>query len=97
MDFILSLLAKTIEQVGHTLLNNWPYLLASAAIAASLKLYIDSNRVSAFLLRYRQAGIMGATAAAVGTPLCSCGTTAVILGMMANLMPWGPVVAFMVA
>ncbi|HSB01795.1 MAG TPA: permease [Anaerolineales bacterium] len=97
MDFILSLLVKTIGQVGHTLLNNWPYLLASAAIAACLQLYIDSNRVSAFLLRYRQAGVLGATAAAVGTPLCSCGTTAVILGMMANLMPWGPIVAFMVA
>jgi hypothetical protein len=97
MDFILSLLAKTIGQVGHTFLSNWPYLVASAAIAALLKLYVDSNRVSAFLLRYRQVGVLGATAAAVGTPLCSCGTTAVLLGMMANLMPWGPIVAFMVA
>ncbi len=97
MDFILSLLIKTVGLVGHTLLNNWPYLIASAAIAACLQLYVDSSRVSAFLLRYRQAGVLGATAAAVGTPLCSCGTTAVILGMMANLMPWGPIVAFMVA
>jgi uncharacterized membrane protein YraQ (UPF0718 family) len=33
----------------------------------------------------------------VGTPLCSCGTTAIILGMMSSMMPWAPIVAFMVA
>jgi len=97
MDFILSILTRTIGQVWYTLLTNWPYLFVSTAIAAVLKLYVDANQVSAFLRRYRQAGIVGATVAAVGTPLCSCGTTAVLLGMMANLMPWGPIVAFMVA
>ena len=34
---------------------------------------------------------------AVATPLCSCGTIAVVLGMMASSMPWAPVVAFMAA
>ena len=97
MDFILSILTRTIGQVWHTLLTNWPYLFISTAIAALLNLYVDANQVSAFLRRYRQAGVVGATVAAVGTPLCSCGTTAVLLGMMANLMPWGPIVAFMVA
>jgi hypothetical protein len=38
-----------------------------------------------------------ATAVAVGTPLCSCGTTAIVIGMMASLMPWAPIVAFMVS
>ena len=38
-----------------------------------------------------------ATAAAVTTPLCSCGTTAVVLGMMASVISWAPIVAFMVA
>jgi uncharacterized membrane protein YraQ (UPF0718 family) len=37
------------------------------------------------------------TAVAVATPFCSCGTTAVILGMMASTIPWAPIVAFMVA
>jgi uncharacterized membrane protein YraQ (UPF0718 family) len=34
---------------------------------------------------------------AVTTPLCSCGTTAIVLGMMASVMPWAPIVAFMVS
>ena len=31
------------------------------------------------------------------TPFCSCGTTAVLLGMLASSAPWAPLVAFMVA
>ena len=97
MSFILSLLMDTLAQVWHTLLGNWPYLLVSAVIASLLTLYMDMDRISAFLQRYRRAGVVAATAAAVGTPLCSCGTMAVILGMMAGMMPWAPIVAFLVS
>lgn len=97
MDFILGLLQRSFEQVLLSLLHNWPFLLASILIAAVLTLFVDARRVSAFLARHRGAGVGVATAAAVGTPLCSCGTTAVVLGMLASTMPWGPVVAFMVS
>ena len=97
MDFILGLLQRSFEQVLLSLLHNWPFLLASILIAAVLKLFVDARNVSAFLARRRGAGVGMATAAAVGTPLCSCGTTAVVLGMLASTMPWGPIVAFMVA
>jgi len=97
MSFILSLLIDTLVKVWHTLLGNWPYLLFSAVVAALVSVYMDQDRVSAFLQRNRRAGVVAATAAAVGTPLCSCGTMAVILGMMAGLMPWAPVVAFLVS
>ena len=66
-------------------------------IATALKLFIDTEKISAFLGRHRRAGVIAATGAAVATPLCSCGTTAVVLGMMASTMPWAPIVAFMVA
>jgi uncharacterized membrane protein YraQ (UPF0718 family) len=97
MDFVVNLLVRSFEQVVLSLLHNWPFLLASIVIAAALKLFVDSRKVSGFLARYRGAGIGAATAAAVATPLCSCGTTAVVLGMMASTLPWGPIVAFMVA
>jgi uncharacterized membrane protein YraQ (UPF0718 family) len=95
--FFIELLAKTFAQVWHTLSANWLFLLASAIIAATLKLYVNQDRVAAFLQRNRKAGVFIATGAAVGTPLCSCGTTAIILGMMAGNMPWAPIIAFMVA
>jgi uncharacterized membrane protein YraQ (UPF0718 family) len=97
MEFILNVAIKSIEQVWLSLLHNWPYLAVSMMIAALLKLYINTEKVSAFLNRYRGASVVAATTAAVVTPLCSCGTTAVILGMMASKMPWAPIVAFMVA
>jgi uncharacterized membrane protein YraQ (UPF0718 family) len=34
---------------------------------------------------------------ALATPLCSCGTMALVLAMLATSMPWAPIVAFMVA
>ncbi|HEY3344314.1 MAG TPA: permease [Anaerolineaceae bacterium] len=94
---VLDLFAKTLLQVWVTFTHNWPFLIVSILIGVILKLYLDQDKVSAFLLRHQRAGVLGATAAAVGTPLCSCGTTAVILGMMAGSLPWAPIIAFMVA
>lgn len=87
----------TLTQVWHTLSVNWPLLLISALIATAMKLYVDQKKVAALLKRHRGAGVAGATLVGVTTPLCSCGTTAVILGMMANMLPWAPIVAFMVS
>lgn len=97
MDFILNLTIQSIGKVWLTLQHNWPFLLISVVIAALLKLYLSADKVSAFLKRYSEAGVLAATVASVTTPLCSCGTTAVVLGMMASTMPWAPIVAFMVA
>ena len=97
MEFILNVAITAIEQVWLSLLHNWPYLAMSVVIAALLKLYVNAERAAALLNRYRGASVVAATAVAVATPLCSCGTTAVILGMMASKMPWAPIVAFMVA
>jgi uncharacterized membrane protein YraQ (UPF0718 family) len=62
-----------------------------------MKLYLDQDKVAAFIQRYSRLGVIASTAIAVATPLCSCGTTAVILGMIAGSMSWAPIVAFMVA
>jgi uncharacterized protein len=97
MDFIEALLLDSTGKVWVSLTHNWPFLVVSVLIAVALKLFTNPDKISTFLIRHKKAGIVGATAAAVGTPLCSCGTTAVILGMMASLIPWAPIVAFMVA
>jgi uncharacterized protein len=96
MDFI-PLVEQSVKQVLLSLQHNWPYLAASILIAALMQVFVDVKKVSAFLGRHRRAGVTAATAAAVATPLCSCGTTAVVLGMMATTMPWAPIIAFMVA
>ena len=97
MEFTFDLALKAVAQVLVSLQHNWPYLLASVVIATLLKVNVDTQKISAFLNRNRSAGVIAATAAAVTTPLCSCGTTAVVLGMMASTLPWAPIVAFMVS
>jgi uncharacterized membrane protein YraQ (UPF0718 family) len=97
MDFILKLLGESVSKVFVSVTHNWPFLLASIVIAALLQQYVDAGKVAGLLRRFRRAGVAVATTAAVATPLCSCGTTAVVLGMMASTMPWAPIVAFMVA
>jgi uncharacterized membrane protein YraQ (UPF0718 family) len=96
-EFILNLIFQSAKGVWLTFLHNWPFLLFSILIAVILKLYIDAERLAGFLTRYGKASVIASTAAAVATPFCSCGTTAVILGMLASRMPWAPIVAFMVA
>jgi uncharacterized membrane protein YraQ (UPF0718 family) len=97
MEILINLLVDSIGKVWISFSHNWPFLLASVLISVGLKLYIRPEKIKAFLTRYRKAGVLGSTAAAVATPFCSCGTTAVILGMIASTIPWAPIVAFMVA
>lgn len=97
MDFIAALLVEAARQTALALAHNWPYLLASLLVAGALEAFVDTERVAAFLARFRAVGVVAATGAAVATPFCSCGTTAVTLGMMASAMPLAPIVAFMVA
>lgn len=97
METILNLGIHAAERVGHTMAVNWPYLAASIVLAAAMKAFLNEQKIGLFLQRHRRAGVVTATAAAVTTPLCSCGTTAIVLGMMASVTPWAPIVAFMVA
>lgn len=91
------LATTTAGQVLLTFAHNWPYLLLGGMVAAALKLYVNQATLTRLLQQYRNGAVFSATGLAVATPLCSCGTTAVILGMLASTLPWAPIVAFMVS
>lgn len=97
MDFIVNLFIETLGKVWITFTHNWLFLFASVLISVGLKLFVKPEKISTLLTRYQRVGVLVSTAAAVATPFCSCGTTAVILGMIASTIPWAPIVAFMVA
>jgi uncharacterized protein len=94
---ILSLLQYTFSKVIETFSHNWFLLVISILISAALKLYINQDAIARFLRRNAKNSVLISTGIAVGTPFCSCGTTAVVLGMMASTVPWAPIVAFLVA
>src|SRR5512140_1945426 len=94
---ITPLLQDTLAKVIGTFAHNWYLLVISILISAALKFYVDQNAIAGFLRRNTRNSVLMATGVAVGTPFCSCGTTAVVLGMMASTIPWAPIVAFLVS
>ena len=91
------LLGRVAGDVMGTLAADWPYLLLSIVAAAAIPVYVGTDRLGAWLSRRRWVAISGAVLLATLTPFCSCGTTAIVLGMLATRAPWAPIVAFMVA
>ncbi len=86
-----------VAQVVATLAHNWPFLGLGILSAAALRVYVGVDRIAALFRRRTGTAVTGSVAAAVLTPFCSCGTTAVVISMLASAVPWAPVVAFMVA
>ena len=97
VTWIADLLGRVAGDVGSTLAADWPYLLVSIVAAAAVPVYVGTDRLGAWLSRRRWVAISGAVLLATLTPFCSCGTTAIVLGMLATRAPWAPIVAFMVA
>ena len=96
MDTI-SLLQYAFGKVIETFSHNWLLLVISIVVSAALKLYVNEDAVGRFLRRNTRNSVLLSTGVAVTTPLCSCGTTAIVLGMMASTIPWAPIVAFLVS
>jgi uncharacterized membrane protein YraQ (UPF0718 family) len=94
---VWSLVVEVAGRVTATFAHNWPYLVVGVVGAAAVEVYVGTDRIAGWLHRRRGVAVAGAVGAAVATPLCSCGTTAVVLSMLAATVPWAPVVAFMVA
>ena len=95
MEYLVNLSGTVARDVWTTLVHNWPYLLASVLVASVVQVYMDQERLAAWLHRRTWVAILGAVALGALTPFCSCGTTAIVLGAMASSVPWAPIVAFM--
>lgn len=93
IDFLL----RVLGDVGTTIAHTWPFLLISILAAAAVTTYVGTDRISKLLNRRVGLATGAAVLLATLTPFCSCGTTAVLLGMMATSAPWAPLVAFMVS
>jgi uncharacterized membrane protein YraQ (UPF0718 family) len=93
----IDLFQSVAQNVALTIAGTWPYLVLGVVTAAALKVYVGTDRIASLFRRRTGVAVSGSVAAAVATPFCSCGTTAVVLSMLASAVPWAPVVAFMVA
>ena len=97
MHHVADLLIRVAGDVLDTFANVWPFLAIAVLAAAAVPVYVGLDRTSLLLRRKWSVATLGAVALASFTPFCSCGTTAVLLGMIAASSPWAPLVAFMVS
>lgn len=93
--YLLDLFRETIKGVGISLSHNWKILLFAILIAVALKTYVNSDKLSKILFKKKKISIFASVLFGTFTPLCACGTTAVIIGMLTSTFPWGPIMAFL--
>lgn len=92
-----SIIGNVIGDVISTVIRVWPFLVVSIVAAAAVSVYVGTERASTLLKKRSLVATTGAVLLATLTPFCSCGTTAILIGMLATSSPWAPLVAFMVA
>jgi uncharacterized membrane protein YraQ (UPF0718 family) len=90
-----AILTATLQAVLTSLAHNWLPLALAIVIAAVMKVHANPERLQRALSRRKHAAILGAVAVGAFTPLCACGTMAVVLGMLTATVPWAPIMAFL--
>lgn len=93
----MNIIKDLIMTVASYLKADWMILLIGILIAVSINVYIDPKELKKFLEKNSRLSISGSVAFGAFTPLCACGTMAVLLSMFISAMPWGPVMAFLVS
>ena len=95
IDYLPGLLTNTLTAVVTNLYHNWLPLSFAILIAALMKVYLDSEKLKQMLLKKPRVSILASVAFGAFTPLCACGTMAVVIGLLSTALPWGPIMAFL--
>lgn len=95
IKLIPEILSQTIMAVITSLSHNWIPLSFAILTAAVLKAHVDTEKLKAAILHKTNISILGSVALGAFTPFCSCGTMALVIGMLTTTLPWGPIMAFL--
>ncbi len=94
---LVSMLNDVILTVIGYLKADWLVLLIGILMAVTVNVYVDPGRMKRLLVSKAGLSIPGAVAFGAFTPLCACGTMAVLISMFVSAMPWGAVMAFLIS
>lgn len=90
-----NLIIEIVSGVIGSLIHNWLPLSLAILTAACLTVYLNPEKLRQSLLRRSAVSIPASVAFGAFTPLCACGTMAVIIAMLTTTLPWGPIMAFL--
>jgi uncharacterized protein len=94
---IIEFLRNMIIYVATTLYQDGIYLLLSILIAVLMSVYINPKKIRKLFLRKPAYLVPGSVGVGAITPLCACGTMAVVFSLLTTALPWGPIMAFLVS
>jgi uncharacterized protein len=94
---MINIITEILLSIWHYLRADWLILLIGTTLAVAMSVYVDSNKLKNMLMKRTGASIPGAVLFGSLTPLCACGTMAVLLSIFVSAMPWGPVMAFLIS
>lgn len=94
---ILKVLSGVLNYLIQTFAANWFILLFGIIIAVAISVYVDAERTRKLFLRRPRFLILGSVLFGALTPLCACGTMAVVLSLISSTIPWGAIMAFLVS
>lgn len=94
---MLKVVQEILLSVYGYLRADWLILLIGILIAVAVNVYVDSNKLKKALQKNAKISIPGAVLFGALTPLCACGTMAVLISMFVTAMPWGAVMAFLIS
>lgn len=77
--------------------NDWYIIMIGILIAAGMKVFIDPEKLKEKFLKHSRIAIPASVGLGAFTPLCACGTMAVVLSLFLTNMPWGAVMAFLIS
>ena len=60
-----------------------------------MKVYVNTEKLKESLLKKTKISILASVIFGAFTPLCACGTMAVVIGLLTTALPWAPVMAFL--
>jgi uncharacterized membrane protein YraQ (UPF0718 family) len=95
IQFLSKLMAGAFESVLTSIYHNWLPLTLAVLTAALMKVFVDTEKLKKTLLKRTKVSIVASVVFGAFTPLCSCGTMAVIIGLLTTSLPWGPIMAFL--
>jgi uncharacterized protein len=93
----MNLIFDILGAILSYLKSDWMILLVGSLIAVVIKVYVDPKQFKSYIDRKSKSSIISSVGFGALTPLCACGTMAVLLSMFVTSMPWGPVMAFLVS
>ncbi|MDZ7671814.1 MAG: permease [Halanaerobiales bacterium] len=94
---LVDVIKKIVQAEIQYLKADWWILLLGISIAVIIKVYVGSDSLKSWINKNEKVSIFGSIAFGSFTPLCACGTMAVILSMFVSQMPWAPIMAFLVS